>query len=74
MGVINIKRQREKMESKDKKATKKKIPFTNSKAVMEQLARIKARKEKRYNKCGQWVAAGRPGFRVEIMDMKAVLK
>ena len=60
------------MESKDKKTTK--IPFTNSKAVMEQLARIKARKEKRYNKYGQWVAAGRPGFRIEIMDMKAVLK
>jgi hypothetical protein len=54
--------------------TKTNIPFSNSQAVMDQLQRIKARKTKRYNKLGQWVAAGRPGFRIEIVDMKAVLK
>ena len=56
------------------KETKTNIPFTNSQAVIDQLQRIKARKTKRYNKLGQWVAAGRPGFRIEIVDLKAVLK
>ena len=44
--------------------TKENIPFTNSQAVMDKLQRIKARKTKRYNKLGQWVAAGRPGMYV----------
>lgn len=53
---------------------KKKIPFTNSPEVMEALKRIKAQKVKRYNKLGEWIEAGRPGFNTEIVDMRAVLK
>lgn len=55
-------------------AKKKKIPFTNNPEVMAALERIKSQKVKRYNKLGEWIEAGRPGFNIEVVDMKAVLR
>lgn len=57
---------------KTRKSTKK--PISNSPRVMEELRRIKAQKERRYNKLGEWINAGRPGFNIEVVDMRAVMR
>ncbi len=53
---------------------KKKKPISNSPEVLAELERIRSQKVRRYNKYGEWARAGKPGFNIEILDMRAVLK
>lgn len=56
-------------------AEKKDIPFTNSPRVLANLAHIKAQKERRLNKLGEWFYSKDPDkLYVEVTDLRAVMK
>lgn len=52
---------------------KKERNISNSPRVMAELERIKSQKVRKYNKLGEWMHSGTPGF-IDIIDMKAVMK
>ncbi len=53
----------------------KEIPLTNSPRVMAQLERIRKDKNRKLNKLGEWLRSDAPDkFRIEIYDMRAVMK
>ncbi len=53
---------------------KKQRPISNSPEVLAELERIKSQKVRKYNKLGKWFHAGQPGFNIEVLDMKAVMR
>lgn len=65
------------METTQKKSTaaRKKKPISNSPRVMAQLEKIKANKNRRLSKLGEWYMSDAPDkLHVEIYDMRAILR
>lgn len=54
---------------------KKEIPLTNSPRVLADLKRIKAQKNRRLNKFGEWYESNDPNkFNIEVLDWRAVMR
>ena len=49
--------------------------FTNSKAVLEQLAKIKSAKTRRYNKMGEWLSTRKEApFVYSEKDLRYIMR
>ena len=59
--------------NKSENMEKKERNISNSPRVMAELERIKSQKVRKFNKLGEWMHSGTPGF-IDIIDMKAVMK